>query len=379
MENEDINKSMEESTSPPKAKAVSAVFAMGNKCYTGRDAIHQKITEQNETTEGMLVLRLNEGRGSFVLKLCGAELNDSEETLNDRKIFTLNLTFLVKDIQSWGSHPMKPGRSLSKSFNAPVGHITTADEPKRFIHFQAKSCQLAKEIPRLQDPDLEARMKELVARVRDYMLEGRVMYFKCVVDEYRTDRGVFKSIEESVEAEKPQCCNRCQKTGHRGTECGEPQCGRCKVVGHNDNSCPSLLCRGCGTRGHSVQQCPQRLVCTKCWKKGHTEEACTETDNPDHEKKRKERQPGSVDLHALEFVEGGRSLDAAFTFNGRLYKWPKLINEKNREVVIPKLFLHFADYPCFSSIHPFSLSRIFSLPRFCSFGLPELCFIFIGS
>jgi len=235
---------------------MSAVFAMGNKCYTGRDAIYDKITEYNERTEGMLVLRFSEGQGNIVLKLCGEQLNDSEMS-SEPKFYTVNLTFRISEVVFWGSYPIESGKSLSNDFSVPFGYVTSSERPKRWIHFQAKCCHVAKtEIPRLVDPYLEQRMKQLVASVRESMAEGRTIYFKCVVDEYRADRGVFQSIRESIEAEKPPFCTRCQKYGHEWTDCGGPKCGRCGAVGHDDNSCPSAYCRGCGTRGHSLQQCP---------------------------------------------------------------------------------------------------------------------------
>jgi len=79
----------------------------------------------------------------------------------------------------------------------------------------------------------------------------------------------------------------------------------------------------------------------------------SEHDDTNPRKKRKVLQtdyPKYPDLHSHEFVESGRSLDVTFTFGGRMYKSPRVVDKRVGGALTTKLFLHFADYPCFSIV-----------------------------
>lgn len=142
---------------------------MNGKCYTlpALAMDHCKAVFCQNFTKPL-------AQSTVVLRMTGTQSCDGRETE------FIELTFPTKNIKLWTSHPKETGIRLPADFNTSPRCLTTAEQPKRIIHFQTTLCHIRK-TPKLNLGNLfpKIMMKNIMYDVRDCKKKCVLLDFTC--------------------------------------------------------------------------------------------------------------------------------------------------------------------------------------------------------
>jgi hypothetical protein len=237
---------------------MNVAYTLNGKCFDPANAVYCEIADGVNRPINFLSLIFDERSRHYRIAVCITGLLAAEEgkEVKKSKHHRVAIDCIAKNIKNFRSYPLPAGTTLPSDFNAPDGYITTENEPKRIIYFQATRFKICRaSLPELATPDLQSQMSDIVNEVLKCQQTRQPLNFICIVNEYRQDRATFTTLQAALEQDKRvDLCRNCQRPGHHARDCEWEWCKKCRVF-HEDDTCE--ICQTC-KRGHRLGNCPRK-------------------------------------------------------------------------------------------------------------------------
>lgn len=240
-------------SSPSKrTKKMVVAYTFNNELYDDPVSVNCEISLGCERPNNVLSFYFHEDymESTVTLSVMGRK-SDKYVAKNTSQFHTMSIHLKPKNIRRWCSYPLESNVRLPEDFCLPKGYLTSEENPKRIFYIDATDAEIEDSIiPATENPQIEDVMISLAREISECISAGKLLEFKCIVNEYRSGRPAYFTIKDQIEKDLwDEVCEKCGDKGHGNMECTKPDlaektedwCMECNMAGMSHFTSGSMV------------------------------------------------------------------------------------------------------------------------------------------